>query len=289
MNSESALAVEIEVAADLFFYFFGIFRNLLPRKHLPHLGFAARITDHTRTVPNNCHRTMAFSLQMRQRHQGDDQWGNILAGVDLIRRVEGAEAECITWPLITTSGGEKMGKTASGAVWLDASRTSPYDFYQYWINTDDRDVKRFLLYFTFLPINEIEELGRHEGADIRQAKEVLAFEATKITHGEDEAEKARDASQSAFQGKTDDDSTIPSTRMEVHRFKKGISVVDALAETGLARSKGAARRLIQQGGAYVNQARVENIDAVIYDKDLQNHAVMIRAGKKKYHKILAES
>lgn len=220
---------------------------------------------------------------------GDDQWGNILAGVDLIRRVEGAEAECITWPLITTSGGEKMGKTASGAVWLDASRTSPYDFYQYWINTDDRDVKRFLLYFTFLPINEIEELGRHEGADIRQAKEVLAFEATKITHGEDEAEKARDASQSAFQGKTDDDSTIPSTRMELHRFKKGISVVDALAETGLARSKGAARRLIQQGGAYVNQARVENIDAVIYDKDLQNHAVMIRAGKKKYHKILAES
>jgi len=220
---------------------------------------------------------------------GDDQWGNILAGVDLIRRVEGAEAECITWPLITTSGGEKMGKTASGAVWLDASKTSPYDFYQYWINTDDRDVKRFLLYFTFLPINEIDELGKLEGADIRQSKEVLAFEATKITHGEDEAEKARAASQTAFKGKADDDSAIPSTKMELHRFTKGISVVDALAETGLAQSKGAARRLIQQGGAYVNQVRVENIDAVIDEKDLQNCVVMLRAGKKKFHRLLAES
>ena len=129
---------------------------------------------------------------------GSDQWGNIVAGIDLIRRLEGKQAYGITFPLIMTADGRKMGKTEKGAVWLDPERTSPYEYYQFWINTDDRDVKRFLALFTFLPMEEVEEYGKLEGADLRKAKEALAFEATKIVHGEEEAEKARNASRKVF-------------------------------------------------------------------------------------------
>src|SRR5205085_5257655 len=131
---------------------------------------------------------------------GDDQWSNILAGSDLIRKLENKQAYGLTFPLLTTARGEKMGKTATGAVWLSAERTSPYEFYQYWINTDDRDVEKFLAYFTFLPMDEVCHLGALQGADIRQAKEVLAFEATKVCHGEQEAAKARAAAKAAFGG-----------------------------------------------------------------------------------------
>ena len=131
---------------------------------------------------------------------GSDQWGNIVAGIDLIRRLEGKQAYGMTFPLIMTADGKKMGKTEKGAVWLDPERTSPYEYYQFWINTDDRDVKRFLALFTFLPMEEIEEYRKLEGADLRKAKEVLAFEATKIVHGEEEAEKARNASRNVFGG-----------------------------------------------------------------------------------------
>ncbi|RMF61091.1 MAG: tyrosine--tRNA ligase, partial [Calditrichaeota bacterium] len=178
---------------------------------------------------------------------GDDQWGNIVAGVDLIRRVEAGQAEGITWPLLTTAGGQKMGKTATGAVWLDAQKTSPYDFYQFWINVDDRDVARFLAYYTFLPMEEIAELSHLQGAEIRQAKQVLAYEATKITHGEAEAQKAKAASESAFAGAGQDVSAIPSSRIPRSRLRSGVLVVDVFAETGLVASKGQARRLIQQG------------------------------------------
>ncbi|MDP2972991.1 MAG: tyrosine--tRNA ligase, partial [Deltaproteobacteria bacterium] len=129
---------------------------------------------------------------------GSDQWGNIVAGIDLIRRLEGRQAYGVTFPLIMTADGRKMGKTERGAIWLDPERTSPYEYYQFWINTDDRDVKRFLALFTFLPMEEVEEYGKLRGAEIRKAKEILAFEATKIIHGENEAEKARDASKSVF-------------------------------------------------------------------------------------------
>lgn len=245
---------------------------------------------------------------------GDDQWGNIIAGVDLIRRVTRAEAEGITWPLLTTSGGQKMGKTASGAVWLDAAKTSPYEFYQFWINSDDRDVKRFLAYYTFLPKEEIERLGKLEGADIRVAKETLAFEATKITHGEEEAEKARQASKSAFGGghvrpSTEGDDLggtmdpaldgMPSSKIEKSRLAAGILAVDLFAEVGLAKSKSAARRLIQQGGAYINQKKVENIEVTIDLSDIEvdrsgpaeperDEHLMLRAGKKRYHRLIVE-
>jgi len=218
---------------------------------------------------------------------GDDQWGNIIAGADLIRRVEAAQADGVTWPLLTTAGGEKMGKTAAGAVWLDPARTSPYEFYQFWINTDDRDVSRFLAYYTFLPMSEIEALSRLQGADIRQAKEVLAYEATKISHREAAADQARVASRTAFGGSGDDLSGVPSSSISLSRLREGVLVVDIFAEVGLTGSKGQARRLIEQGGVYVNQEKIAALDSTITVRDVREGAVILRAGKKRYHRLTA--
>ncbi len=215
---------------------------------------------------------------------GDDQWGNILAGVDLIRRVEAAEVEGLTWPLLTTASGHKMGKTASGAIWLDAAKVSPYEFYQYWINVDDRDVKSCLAYFTFLSMPEIAELT-HPKSDIRLAKKVLAFETTKITHGEEEAKRAQTSTASLFNGVGADFESVPTSRLSRERLKEGILMVDLLSEVGLTASKSEARRLIEQGGAYVNQKKVVDIEAAITESDLENNFVTIRAGKKRYHRI----
>lgn len=220
---------------------------------------------------------------------GDDQWGNIVAGADLIRRVEGGEAEGITWALLTTAGGEKMGKTAAGAVWLDGAKTSPYEFYQYWINVDDRDVQRFLTYYTFLSMKEIAEISKLKGAEIRQAKEILAFEATKISHGQEEAEKARTASQTAFAGQGQDLSGIPTSPISLNRLQKGVLAVDIFTEVGLTSSKSEARRLIQQGGAYVNQSKVEGIETVVTASNVADGVLIMRAGKKRYHRLLVES
>ncbi|MFQ5708244.1 MAG: tyrosine--tRNA ligase [bacterium] len=217
---------------------------------------------------------------------GDDQWGNILAGVDLIRRVERKEADGITWPLITTSGGQKMGKTASGALWLDAAKTSPYEYYQYWINVHDDDVRRFLACFTFLPMGEIADLTNKQGAELRTAKEALAFEATKIAHGVAEADRARAASQSAFGGKAHNMAAIPSTILKTADLEGGLLVVDLFERVGLAPSKSGARRLIEQGGAYVNENRITSIDATVDLSSLQNEMLVLRAGKKRYHRVL---
>jgi tyrosyl-tRNA synthetase len=219
---------------------------------------------------------------------GDDQWGNILAGVDLIRRTEGQTVHALTFPLLTTASGEKMGKTAGGAVWLDANRTSPYEFYQYWINTDDRDVERFLAYFTFLPITEVRRLGGVTGAESRTAKEVLAYEVTKLAHGTVEAEKAREASHAAFGGEGIDLSAIPTSGIEPDRLAEGISIIDLFHEVGLATSRGEARRLIQQGGAYINGERVAGIDVVATKKDLDGEGIMLRSGKKRHHRVIVE-
>jgi tyrosyl-tRNA synthetase len=219
---------------------------------------------------------------------GDDQWGNILAGVDLIRRMEGQTVHALTFPLLTTAGGEKMGKTVGGAVWLDADRTSPYEFYQYWINTDDRDVERFLAYFTFLPITEVRRLGGVTGAESRTAKEVLAYEVTKLAHGTVEAEKAREASHAAFGGEGIDLSAIPTSGIEPDRLAEGISIIDLFHEVGLATSRGEARRLIQQGGAYINGEQVSGIDAIVTQEDLDGEGIMLRSGKKRYHRVTVE-
>ena len=212
---------------------------------------------------------------------GNDQWGNIVAGVELIRRVEGKAAHGITFPLITTSSGAKMGKTAQGAVWLDPNRTSPYEFYQYWINTEDPDVERFLALFTFLPMEEVRELGRLRGAEIRKAKEVLAFEVTRLVHGETEARKAQDASRALFGG-GGDLSDVPSHVVPRDRLEKGIEAFVLFAEAGLAKSRGEARRLIQQGGAYVNGEPVREFNRLVSAADLRDGVVLLRAGKKKY-------
>lgn len=219
---------------------------------------------------------------------GDDQWGNIVSGVDLIRRIESQETYGLTFPLLTTASGAKMGKTADGSVWLDAAKTSPYEYYQYWINTHDADVGRFLAYFTFLPMDQVRELSALEGAEIRTAKQVLAYESTKLCHGEAAAEQAKAASNALFAGDSEDSSSIPTTNIEAARFKDGIPVVDLLCDTGLASSKSAARRLIQQGGAYINDEKVNDFNVTVTRDALKDNALMLRHGKKKYHRVVVD-
>lgn len=216
---------------------------------------------------------------------GADQWFNILAGVDLVRRVEGQPVYALVTPLLETSAGEKMGKTAGNAVWLDEERTSPYQYYQYWVNTSDPDVERFLAIFTFLPMDEVRALGRLEGADLRRAKDVLAFEATKLTHGEEAAREAQETSRALF-GSGADGEAAPTSVVDSKRIEAGIELADLLVETRLAASKRAARDLIRQGGAYVNGRRVNDVTAVIGARDLQGQVVLLRAGKKRYHRVV---
>jgi tyrosyl-tRNA synthetase len=229
------------------------------------------------------HRRYGCTLQIG----GNDQWGNILAGVDLIRRLDGAEVEALTTPLIVTASGQKMGKTAAGAVWLDAEKFSPYDFYQFWVNVDDRDAGRFLKYFTFLSLEEIKKLESLQGADLRQAKSVLAFEVTKNVHGEAEAQKAQKAAQELFgHGAASD--AVPQINLPKQNFQHGMSVIDLFVAAGLASSKSEARRLITGGGASVNQRRIEFIEEKVDLTDIQDGFIMLRAGKKRYQKVVVE-
>ena len=229
------------------------------------------------------YRNHGCTLQMG----GNDQWGNILAGADLIRRVEGGGAEALTFPLLTTSVGTKMGKSEKGAVWLDPDRTTPYDYYQYWINMDDLDVGRFLSLFTLLPMDEVKRLSALEGAALREAKEVLAYEATRLNHGEEKADKARNAARALFSG-GGDDSSIPTVEMKRDRFQGGMPAFELFADAGLAKSKGEARRLIKQGGAYLNGERLESFeDLVTLEHMDEKGTILLRAGKKKYVRIIA--
>lgn len=227
-------------------------------------------------------RNHACSLQLG----GDDQWGNILAGVDLVRRVERKTVHGLTFPLITTSSGAKMGKTASGAVWLSPERTSPYDFYQYWIRSDDADVVRFLKYFTFLPKDEIEVLAKLKGADIRKAKRVLAYEATKLCHGKEQAKKAEASSDSVFGGGVKNDEALPCTGIDMSMFSEGVSIIYLLTATGLCSSNSDAIRLIKQGGIYINDNNIPTKDYVAYINDFLDGELILRKGKKHYHKIV---
>jgi tyrosyl-tRNA synthetase len=228
---------------------------------------------------------------------GSDQWGNIVAGIDLVRRLEGKQAYGMTFPLMMTADGKKMGKTEKGAVWLDPERTPPYEYYQFWINTDDRDVRRFLALFTFLPMEEVEKYGGLKGAEIRKAKEILAFEATKIVHGEREALKARDASKSLFISASDSfmaqessvakvDDSIPTKVMERKEFIQGIPVFKLFEVTSLCSSGSEARRLIEQGGAYLDRKRIDKFDYLVTLAEFsEKNEILLRAGKKKFHRI----
>ena len=220
---------------------------------------------------------------------GNDQWGNILAGADLIRRLDNELVHGITFPLITTSSGIKMGKTHKGTVWLDPELTSPYDYYQYWINQDDKDIKRFLALFTFLPMAEINNLGTLKGEDIRQAKEVLAFEATMICHGRKEAENARNASQQLFkkEGQLLSES-IPSYRIDPEEISKGIPAYVLLEKTGLCGTRFEARRIITHSGGYINGKKIDTFDQIIGLSDMDNGSILLRVGKKRYVKIVIQ-
>ncbi|MCF7954045.1 MAG: tyrosine--tRNA ligase [Spirochaetales bacterium] len=229
---------------------------------------------------------------------GDDQWGNIVAGIELIRRVEGKESYGLTFPLVTRSDGKKMGKTEKGAVFLDPEIFSPYDFFQYWRNVADADVIRFMKLFTFLPIERIREMEQFEGAELNKAKEVLAFEQTRIIHGDEEAQRALDAARAAFAGPgsgsggaggsgagkgTD---SIPAIRLDTAELEEGIPVLELFARTDLCKSKGEARRLVQQGGARIFDAKITDIDAVIDMNFVSDGELLLRAGKKRYFRVL---
>lgn len=216
---------------------------------------------------------------------GNDQWGNILAGVDLVRRVEGEQVYALTYPLLTTSSGAKMGKTAAGAIWLDPELLAPYEYYQYWINTEDADVERFLAMFTFLPMERVRELGMLQGADIRQAKEVLAFETTQILHGDTAARQARDTSRKLFGAGVSTDA-VPTTEFDASELEVGITAPELFERVGLSRSRSEARRLILQGGAYVNDEAVRSVDELITAEYLLDGAILLRAGKKRYHRVV---
>ena len=219
---------------------------------------------------------------------GNDQWSNIIGGVELIRRKEQKPAFGLTFKLLTTSDGVKMGKTMKGAVWLDPNKTSPYEFYQYWRNIEDVKVEECLALLTFLPMDEVRRLGALEGAEINHAKEVLAFEITKIVHGEEEAIKAQEAARALFRtGGISDD--MPTTSYPASRFAEGIDLITMMCDSKLASSRSDARRTIQQGGVSVNDVKITEFDKVFTDKDFdENGAILVRKGKKVYHRFIAE-
>lgn len=221
---------------------------------------------------------------------GTDQWGNIVAGVDLIRRAVGGKAYAVVSPLVTTSSGAKMGKSEGNAVWLDADLVSPYDYYQFWINTEDADVARFLRLFTFVPEERIANLTSVGGAALREAKEVLAFEATALTHGAEAAATARDAARTLFGGGLDtrdiafvDDPTLPTTEIPAAEVAAGMPLAEVFVRAGLTASRGEARRLAGQGGLSVNDQRVEDVDVPFRPA---GEASLLRVGKKRYRRVL---
>jgi tyrosyl-tRNA synthetase len=219
---------------------------------------------------------------------GNDQWSNIIGGVELIRRKEQKPAYGLTFKLLTTSEGIKMGKTMKGAVWLDAEKTSPYEFFQYWRNIEDVKVEECLGLLTFLPMDEVRRLGALKGAEINYAKEVLAYEITKIVHGEEEAVKARDAARALFAdgGKSED---IPTTSYPAAKFAEGIDLITLLCDAKLASSRSDARRTIQQGGVTVNDVKAMEIDKVFTQDDFDSDGtLLVRKGKKAYHRFIAE-
>ncbi len=215
---------------------------------------------------------------------GNDQWSNIINGVDLIRRKESGSAYGLTFKLLTTSEGKKMGKTEAGALWIDEKKTSPYDMYQYLRNVNDADVENCLALLTFLPMDEVRRLGSLQGAEINKAKEILAFEFTKIVHGEEEAKKAQKAAKALF-GKGKKTSSIPSTEIEKSEFENGIGILDLLSKLKLVSSKSEGRRLIKQGGIYVAEERIIDHNFMVTLEQFKDDKVIVRRGKKVHHQV----
>lgn len=214
---------------------------------------------------------------------GNDQWTNIISGVELVRKKVQKPAFGVTIALLTNSQGQKMGKTVSGALWLDKEKTSPYDFYQYFRNVDDADVEKCLALLTFLPMDEVKRLGALEGSEINEAKKVLAFEVTKLIHGEEEASKAKTAAEALFAGGADM-SSVPTS--EVQKDDLNVTIVDILVNTGILPSKGEARRLIQQGGLTLDDEKVTDGNMIITENSFKDGSILIRRGKKNYNRLV---
>ena len=213
---------------------------------------------------------------------GDDQWSNMIAGVELVRRKAEGDAMAMTCTLLTNSQGQKMGKNVGGALWLNPEKTSPYDFYQYWRNVDDADVQKCLALLTFVPMDEVRRLGSLEGAEINNAKKVLAYEVTKLVHGEEEAKKAEEAATALFAGGADMSNvpTVTITKEEI-----GLPILDIMANTKILPSKKEGRRLIEQGGLTINGVKVDDVKRTLNKEDFEDGAVLIKRGKKNYNKI----
>jgi len=217
---------------------------------------------------------------------GDDQWSNILGGIELVRRAENEDVYGMTFTLLTTKEGKKMGKTEGGAIWLDPEKTSPYEFFQYWRNVADDDVINCLKLITFVPIEEIEAMQNWQGSELNRAKEILAYEVTKLVHGKDEADKALDAAKAIFSAGLDSEN-MPTTALNSNDFVNSeITVIDILVKTSLAPSKGEARRLITQGGISVNDVKVSDLTAAVSINQLKENNVIIKKGKKIFHKVV---
>ena len=225
------------------------------------------------------HRRYNLKLEMG----GDDQWSNIIGGVELTRRITGDAVYGLTFTLLTKSDGQKMGKTAGGALWLDKEKTSPYDFYQYWRNVDDADVERCLALLTFLPMEEVRRLGALEGQEINEAKKVLAYEVTKLVHGQEEADKAKAAAEAVFGGSGSSEN-MPTIELTVEDAAK--KLVDVLVATDVFGSKGEARRLIQQNGLSLNDEKVTDPDYTLSEGDFTDGEAIVKKGKKKFYRLL---
>ena len=231
---------------------------------------------------------LAREYGCKMQFGGNDQWSNIIGGVELNRRMDGREVCGMTFNLLQTSDGRKMGKTEKGAVWLDPEKTSPYEFYQYWRNVDDADVINCMKMLTFIPLDEIAEYEKLEGSALNQAKEKLAFEVTKLIHGAEEAQKAQSAAKALFSSSADAEH-MPTTVLKPEQFTDdAITVIDILVAASLAKSKGEARRLIEQGGITVDDGRVTNLGAAVSKADFAKGHVLVKKGKKVFHKIVLE-
>ena len=218
---------------------------------------------------------------------GDDQWSNMLGGTELIRRKLGKDAQAMTITLLLNSEGKKMGKTASGAVWLDPNKTTPYDFYQYWRNVGDQDVLKCIRMLTFLPLEQIDEMDKWEGSQLNRAKEILAYELTALVHGEEEAKKAEESAKALF-GAGGDSANMPTTVLADADFENGnINVLSMLVATGLCPSRGEARRLVQQGGVTIDDVKVASIDESLARERFEGEGVIVRKGKKVFHRVKA--
>ena len=218
---------------------------------------------------------------------GDDQWSNMLGGTELIRRKLGKDAQAMTITLLLNSEGKKMGKTASGAVWLDPNKTTPYDFYQYWRNVGDQDVLKCIRMLTFLPLEQIDEMDKWEGSQLNRAKEILAYELTALVHGEEEAKKAEEPAKALF-GAGGNNANMPTSTLTDADFENGnINVLSMLVATGLCPSRGEARRLVQQGGVTIDDVKVASIDESLARERFEGEGVIVRKGKKVFHRVKA--